>query len=107
MRVTTAFSRLLRLPGVWVRKVRFERGVVVAGCTTVSGASVRARICRITAATLSPIPPSQGGRRAKRPSNDSRSPCSLGTSRASVACRTTAALKSPEARAAKNSPVSM
>ena len=30
MRVTTAFSRLLRLPGVWVRKVRFEPdGVVV------------------------------------------------------------------------------
>ena len=29
MRVTTAFSRLLRLPGVWVRKVRFEPDVVV------------------------------------------------------------------------------
>ena len=30
MRVTTAFSRLLRLPGVWVRKVRFEpEGVIV------------------------------------------------------------------------------
>ena len=24
MRVTSAFSRLLRLPGVWVKKVRFE-----------------------------------------------------------------------------------
>ena len=29
MRVTTAFSRLLRLPGVWVRKVRFEPDRVV------------------------------------------------------------------------------
>jgi transposase len=29
MRVTTAFSRLLDLPGVWVRKVRFEPDVVV------------------------------------------------------------------------------
>jgi hypothetical protein len=30
VRVTTAFSSLLRLPGVWVRKVRFEpEGVVV------------------------------------------------------------------------------
>jgi transposase len=29
VRVTTAFSRLLRLPGVWVRKVRFEPDRVV------------------------------------------------------------------------------
>ena len=29
MRVTTAFSRLLRLPGVWVRNVRFEPDRVV------------------------------------------------------------------------------
>ena len=29
MRVTTAFSRLLRLPGVWVRKVRFEPDRVI------------------------------------------------------------------------------
>ena len=29
MRVTTAFSRLLRLPGVWVRRVRFEPDRVV------------------------------------------------------------------------------
>lgn len=29
MRVTTAFSRLLRLPGVWVRQVRFEPDRVV------------------------------------------------------------------------------
>jgi transposase len=29
VRVTTAFSRLLRLPGVWVRKARFEPGRVV------------------------------------------------------------------------------
>ena len=29
MRVTAAFSRLLRLPGVWVRKVRFEPDRVV------------------------------------------------------------------------------
>ena len=29
MRVTAAFSRLLDLPGVWVRKVRFERDRVV------------------------------------------------------------------------------
>ena len=29
MRVTTAFSRLLDLPGVWVRKVRFEPDRVV------------------------------------------------------------------------------
>jgi transposase len=29
VRVTTALSRLLRLPGVWVRKVRFEPGRVV------------------------------------------------------------------------------
>ena len=29
MRVATAFSRLLRLPGVWVRKVRFEPDRVV------------------------------------------------------------------------------
>lgn len=29
MRVTTAFSRLLRLEGVWVKKVRFEPGRVV------------------------------------------------------------------------------
>ena len=29
MRVTTAFSRLLRLPGVWVRKVRFEPHLAV------------------------------------------------------------------------------
>ena len=28
MRVTSAFSRLLDLPGVWVRKVRFEPGRV-------------------------------------------------------------------------------
>jgi transposase len=28
-RVTTAFSRLVRLPGVWVRKVRFEPGRVI------------------------------------------------------------------------------
>lgn len=31
MRVTTAFSRLLNLEGVWVRKVRFEPGRVVVG----------------------------------------------------------------------------
>ena len=29
MRVTTAFSRLLRLPGVWVKKVRFEPDRVI------------------------------------------------------------------------------
>jgi hypothetical protein len=29
VRVTTAFSRLPRLPGVWVRKVRFEPDRVV------------------------------------------------------------------------------
>ena len=29
MRVTSAFSRLLKLPGVWVRKVRFEPDRVV------------------------------------------------------------------------------
>ena len=29
MRVTTAFSRLVRLPGVWVRRVRFEHDRVV------------------------------------------------------------------------------
>jgi transposase len=29
VRVTTAFSRLVRLPGVWVRKVRFEPGRVI------------------------------------------------------------------------------
>ena len=29
MRVTTAFSRLLRLKGVWVKKVRFESGRVI------------------------------------------------------------------------------
>jgi transposase len=29
VRVTTAFSRLLRLPGVWVRQVRFEPDRVV------------------------------------------------------------------------------
>ena len=29
MRVTAAFFRLLRLPGVWVKKVRFEPGRVV------------------------------------------------------------------------------
>ena len=29
MRVTTAFSRLLRLPGVWVRSVSFEADRVV------------------------------------------------------------------------------
>jgi len=29
MRVTSAFSRLLRLKGVWVKKVRFEPGRVV------------------------------------------------------------------------------
>ena len=29
MRVTSAFSRLLYLPGVWVRKVSFEPGRVV------------------------------------------------------------------------------
>jgi transposase len=29
MRVTTVFSRLLRLPGVWVRKVRFEPDKVI------------------------------------------------------------------------------
>ena len=29
MRVTAAFSRLLDLPGVWVKKVRFEPGRVV------------------------------------------------------------------------------
>jgi hypothetical protein len=29
MRVTAAFFRLLRLPGVWVKKVRFEPGQVV------------------------------------------------------------------------------
>ena len=29
MRVTTAFSRLLRLPEVWVRKVRFEPDRVI------------------------------------------------------------------------------
>ena len=29
MRVTAAFSRLLALPGVWVRSVRFEPGRVV------------------------------------------------------------------------------
>jgi transposase len=29
VRVTTAFSRLLRLPGVWVRKVRFESDRVI------------------------------------------------------------------------------
>ena len=29
MRVTTAFSRLLRLPGVWVKKVRFESDRVI------------------------------------------------------------------------------
>ena len=29
MRVTTAFSRLLDLPGVWVKKVRFEPRLVV------------------------------------------------------------------------------
>ena len=31
MRVTTAFSRLLRLKGVWVRNVRFEPDRVVVG----------------------------------------------------------------------------
>ena len=31
MRVSTAFSRLLRLPGVWVRSVKFEPGRVVVG----------------------------------------------------------------------------
>ncbi len=29
MRVTTAFSRLLHLPGIWVREVRFDPGTVV------------------------------------------------------------------------------
>jgi hypothetical protein len=29
VRVTTAFSRLLRLSGVWVRKVRFEPDRVI------------------------------------------------------------------------------
>jgi len=29
VRVTTAFSRLLRLPGVWVQKVRFEPDRVI------------------------------------------------------------------------------
>src|ERR1019366_10214878 len=29
VRVTTAFSRLVRLPGLWVRKVRFEPGRVI------------------------------------------------------------------------------
>jgi hypothetical protein len=29
MRVTAAFSRLLDLPGVWVKKVRFEPGRVM------------------------------------------------------------------------------
>jgi hypothetical protein len=31
MRVSTAFSRLLRLKGVWVKTVRFERDRVVVG----------------------------------------------------------------------------
>ncbi len=32
MRVTSAFSRLLDLSGVWVRKVRFEPDRVVVVC---------------------------------------------------------------------------
>ncbi|MGH3410660.1 MAG: transposase, partial [Streptosporangiaceae bacterium] len=40
MRVTTAFSRLLRLDGVWVRKVRFEPARVV-----VEVALTRRRLC--------------------------------------------------------------
>jgi hypothetical protein len=50
VRVTAAFSRLLRLPGVWVRKVRFEPDRVVVegrgGATPPSVGLPRVRVTR-------------------------------------------------------------
>src|SRR3954471_6439914 len=86
------------------RKSRTSSPAASAGCTAVTGAHSSAIVWSGKASRPSAAPSSQRGRRKRRPIKDSRSPYSSGTSRASLAWITIAALNSTEANAASATP---
>src|SRR3954453_2864634 len=86
------------------RKSSTRSPAASAGCTAVSGAQRLATVWSGNASAPSAAPSSQRGRLRSRAISESRRPCSSGTSRASLAWMTIAALNSTEANAASATP---